>query len=304
MKTDLLDFGPCEAMKPPRTTEKTRYLCGISGGKDSTALLLWMLHDSGIPKDKIICTFSDTGNEHDWTYAHVEKINKEIHPVITLKPELDFYELALKKKRFPSTKARFCTQVLKIYPTEDYIEKLKYDGYEVISCSGVRADESEDRKNMPEWDMAGFNVVYPQWRPIIKWKYTDVVSIHEKHKFPLNPLYDIGSQRVGCYPCIMSRKAEVRTIAIKFPDRIDMIREAEEKFEKLYGRYSSFFPASHIPERFRTKQIKTKDGREMMVCTINDVVKWSMTGKGAKGHFTDEDGIVNEAIGCMSGFCE
>lgn len=40
----------------------TCYHVGISGGKDSGALLLWMVHESGIPADQIIATFCDTGN--------------------------------------------------------------------------------------------------------------------------------------------------------------------------------------------------------------------------------------------------
>jgi 7-cyano-7-deazaguanine synthase in queuosine biosynthesis len=40
---------------------------GISGGKDSTALLLWAVHESGYPKESIHATFCDTDNEHQIT---------------------------------------------------------------------------------------------------------------------------------------------------------------------------------------------------------------------------------------------
>ena len=302
-KQTTFDLGECASVKPPAETEKTRYIVGISGGKDSTAVLLWMIHESGIDRNKIVCTFSDTGNEHEWTYAHVEKVSREIHPVTTLKPERDFYELALHKKRFPSTKARFCTQFLKIEPTEAFMEKMIYDGFSVVSVSGVRANESEDRKRLPEWDYAGYRIAYIQWRPIIRWTIEDVLAIHAKYEFPLNPLYEAGAQRVGCYPCIMSRKAEIRTIALRFPERIDMIRKAERKFEKRYGRFSSFFPRTAVPERFRTKPFTTAAGEQMMVASIDDVVRWSMSGKGAKGQWDDAD-QPPEQIGCMSGFCE
>jgi hypothetical protein len=36
--------------------------CGCSGGKDSTALLLWMVHESGYHLESIRPTFCDTGN--------------------------------------------------------------------------------------------------------------------------------------------------------------------------------------------------------------------------------------------------
>ena len=299
----VFDLGECASVKPPAETEKTRYIVGISGGKDSTAVLLWMIHESGIDRDKIVCTFSDTGNEHEWTYAHVEKVSREIHEVTTLKPKDDFYELAFRKKRFPSTKARFCTEELKIEPTEAFMEKMIYDGFSVVSVSGVRANESEDRKKLQEYDYAGYRIAYIQWRPILSWKIEDVLAIHAKYGFPLNPLYEAGAQRVGCYPCIMSRKSEIRTIAMRFPERIDMIRKAEQETEKRFGRYSSFFPRTHIPERFRTKPFKLQDGTWIKVATIDDVVRWSMSGKGAKGQWDDED-QPPEQIGCMSGFCE
>jgi len=288
-------------MEAPEIKPNTIFHIGISGGKDSTAALLWMIHESGIDRSKLDVTFCDTGNEHDWTYAHVRMLHEKVYPLTTLKPELPFFPLALKKRRFPSTKARFCTEFLKIYPTEDHIRKLKLRGLAPIAVSGVRADESEQRRHLPEWDFSG-NLFCIQWRPLIRWTLADVMAIHKRYGVPLNPLYGIGAMRVGCWPCIMSRKSEIRTIALKFPERIDEIRSAEQEFEKTYGRYSSFFPATTVPERFRTKPFQCDDGTWINVASIDDVVRWSMTGDRAEGSW--EDGPVKEPISCNSGFCE
>jgi 3'-phosphoadenosine 5'-phosphosulfate sulfotransferase (PAPS reductase)/FAD synthetase len=260
-----------------------------------------MIHESGIDCGKLDVTFCDTGNEHDWTYAHISMLHEKVHPITVLKPELPFFPLAFKKRRFPSTKARFCTEFLKIYPTEEHIRKLKLRGLEPIAISGVRADESEERRHLPEWDFSG-NLFCMQWRPLIRWTLKDVLAIHKRYSVPLNPLYGIGAMRVGCWPCIMSRKSEIRTIALKFPERIDEIRRAEQEFEKAYGRYSSFFPATTVPERFRTKSFQRDDGTWINVASIDDVVRWSMTGARAEGSW--EDDPVKEPIGCGSGFCE
>lgn len=323
-----LKLGVTKTERPTWWNEdRTIYSVGISGGKDSTAVLLWMLHESGIPKEKINATFCDTGNEHDWTYAHVKLLSETLHPIQVLKPERGFFELADHKKRFPSTKTRFCTQFLKIYPSQDHVQRLRAEGYNVISVSGVRADESEERKNQPEWDYSG-TLLCHQWRPLIRWTIKDVLAIHEKYGVPLNPLYGIGAQRVGCWPCIMSRKSEIRIIAQKFPERIAEIREAENAFEKKYGRYSSFFPRNAVPERFRTKSykengvqkmediteisgyrhngepiLKVVGQKPMMVATIDDVVKWSLTGDKAQGAWDDSPQVA-EPISCNSGFCE
>ena len=303
MKNDLQTSLGLESTKTekPVFTEKTLFHVGVSGGKDSAAALLWMVNESGIPREQIRATFCDIGNDHEWTIEHVKLLSERVHPIETIKPEMSFFELAFHKKRFPSTKARFCTEHLKIFPTIDRVQSLKLEGWTVIAVSGVRADESADRSRLAEWDYSG-NLFCYQWRPLIKWTIADVVAIHKKYKIPLNPLYSIGAQRVGCWPCIMSRKAEIRTIALKFPKRIDEIRRAEQKFEKEYGRYSSFFPRTFIPERFRTKPYTMPDGSQTMVCTIDDVVKWAMTGKRATGTYLDNPEV--ESMSCNSGYCE
>lgn len=307
-------------VEPPEIKPNTRYHVGVSGGKDSAAALLWMINESGVPKDKIIASFSDIGNDHDWTKAHVKLLSETVHPIETIYPDwgdldesktgerLGFFDLALHKKRFPSTKARFCTEFLKIYATERHFKKLRQQrGFEIIAVSGVRADESDDRSKLTEWDFNGNLFVY-SWRPLIRWTIDDVFAIHKKYNTPLNPLYALGALRVGCWPCIMSRKSEIRMIALKFPERIDEIRRAELEFEKRHGRFSSFFGVNICPERFKSKEITTSDGRKMKIATIDDVVKWSMTGKKAQGHFTDDDNQQadedHKAASCSSGFCE
>ena len=50
--------------------------CGLSGGKDSTATALWLIHESGLPRETIRFTFCDTVNEHVYTYAHVMMLSR------------------------------------------------------------------------------------------------------------------------------------------------------------------------------------------------------------------------------------
>ncbi|RYD76385.1 MAG: hypothetical protein EOP84_16950 [Verrucomicrobiaceae bacterium] len=82
---------------------------GISGGKDSTALHLWAVHESGYPLESIRATFCDTGNECEETLEQVRLFSQRVHPIEWLKTERDFCELARHKGRFPSATVRFCT---------------------------------------------------------------------------------------------------------------------------------------------------------------------------------------------------
>lgn len=284
----------------PELPEDTIYHIGVSGGKDSTAVLLWMVHESGIPHHKLDVTFCDTGNEHQWTYDQIALLDRKVFPVKTLQPVLGFYDLAKKKKLFPSNARRFCTEHLKIRPSALYITGLLASCRKVVACSGVRADESVDRSRLEEWDYSN-SLLTLQWRPLIKWTIQDVLKIHLKYGIPLNRLYEEGAQRVGCFPCIYSRKAEIRNVARISPERIDRIRQVEQEIEAESGNIASFFAATMIPERFRSKPFQRKDGSWTLVSTIDDVVKWSLTGKRAQGSYLDDP---PEPIGCMSGFCE
>jgi len=190
------------------------YHAGISGGKDSDALILWLVHESGIPPEQIRVSFSDTKNEHEYTYQQVALINERVFPVETLEPELGFYDLALKKRRFPSRRARFCTQWLKMKPTAVFLDALWELGYDVIACSGVRREESEERKTLPLWSPP-LDSYFGCWeyRPLLDWKIEDVWLIHRRYGLPRNRLYDAGMHRVGCFPCINSNKRDLRHLA-------------------------------------------------------------------------------------------
>ena len=295
-------FDDLPPMEPPKITERTVWHVGVSGGKDSAAALLWMVRESGIDPTRIRASFCDIGNDHPWTLEHVAMLSEKAHPIETIYPELNFFDLALAKHRFPSAKARFCTEHLKIYPSAFHLLKMKAEGLEPIAVSGVRADESDERSDLPEWDYSG-TLLCVSWRPLIRWTFPDVLSIHKRHGIPMNPLYGIGAERVGCWPCVMSRKAEVRTIAQKFPERIDEIRAKEILFETTWGRFSSFFGPGTVPERFCSRQSwSEKKGRMVGVPTIDDVVRWSMTGDRAQGSWDDEP--QREPLTCKSGFCE
>ena len=282
---------------------------GISGGKDSTALLLWAVHRSGYDPKTLDVTFCDTGNEHQITYDYVDYLRENVFPGIkTLKPERGFYDLAFHKKRFPAMKSRFCTQELKIFPTQDHVYGLMNAGNEVLLHSGVRAAESFERSKLLERGRDEHSML-PVYRPLLTWTLADVWAIHKEHGIKPNPLYSMGAKRVGCYPCIYSRKEEIRNVALRWPERIDMIRQWEQKFEQVYGLYSSFFCRDKVPLRFRTKEWLHR-GIPMMIACIDDVVRWSLTGKRAKGSYKDDppdpvaDADRHSACSSSMGQCE
>lgn len=272
------------AFPPPDPRPKHINHFGLSGGKDSTALALWAIHESGYPRETLDFSFCDTGNESQITLDYVRYLEQALRVGITwIKPGLDFFALARWKKRFPGAKSRFCTQFLKINPTVDYINAGFREGHTMTLHSGVRAAESSARAKLLEREYDG-RFLCEVVRPLHGLKISDVWRMHEKYGVKPNPLYALGMKRVGCFPCMMSRKDEIRRISDVFPEAIDNIRVKEKSFDEGRGSggVSTFFASEVVPPRFRGTDYQGKDGRRHKIATIDDVVRWSRTGKGAK----------------------
>jgi len=184
-----------------------------------------------------------------------------------------FLDLMMWKGRFASTKARFCSSELKHVPLNEYINALAENGDTVISWQGVRADESLNRRDLPEkdvefgsWEPEPFGVLI--YRPIIAWTVEDVFAMHRKHDVMPNPLYSDGMGRVGCMPCIHARKDELRNIAMRFPEEIQRVAEWEKIVSLASKRgESSFF--AHA------------DNRGL---NIAEAVEWSKTTRGGQNY--------------------
>lgn len=260
-------------------------IISFSGGKDSTALILWAKEN--LPEFQAV--FCDTGWEHDLTYQYIRYINDTVldGKLITLRSEKykGFEDLCVKKQRVPSSQARYCTTELKLVPMKKHIKSLNEIA---ILYLGIRADESISRSSMPKSQYSNYydcEVV----RPLLRWTADECFAIMKRYGVEPNPLYKMGFSRVGCAPCIMARHSEVRIIIQRFPGAIDSIRSIEEKTKR------TFFPVNYIPQQYCTKRDK-KTG--VMCPTIDDVVKYLSGGENQVELFKESY--------CMSiyGICE
>lgn len=68
-------------------------IVSVSGGKDSTALLLLAMERKA---DNLQAVFADTGHEHPLTYEYVEYLNNEVFPI--RKVRADFTEAIARKR--------------------------------------------------------------------------------------------------------------------------------------------------------------------------------------------------------------
>ncbi|NEU09379.1 phosphoadenosine phosphosulfate reductase family protein [Flavihumibacter sp. R14] len=124
--------------------KNVRHVLGISGGKDSAALAIYM--KSLYPGMDIEFYTCDTGKELDETYQLIlnletylgVKIRKLYAKTADHDNPFDFYHQVY-GGFLPSSNARWCTQKLKIEPFENYIGSTP-----VISYVGIRGDEERE----------------------------------------------------------------------------------------------------------------------------------------------------------------
>lgn len=129
---------------------KIKVVIPISGGKDSQGSAIWAKEKYGVKN--CIGIFCDVGFEYPETYDHINYLSEKLGmKIITVRSKKydGMTDLAKKKGRFPSTKARFCTEELKIKPMIDYLlDELGTNLFIVID--GIRAQESKKRsKQLP-----------------------------------------------------------------------------------------------------------------------------------------------------------
>jgi len=257
----------------------------VSGGKDSAALCLH-LRERGIPYRAV---HMDTKWEHPDTDAYIrEVLDPAIGPIEWITPPLGFADLCRKKGFFPSRLTRFCTQQLKLFPFFKWIE-ANYGTQQISNAIGIRSGESEARSRLGEFETTSYGEI---WRPLIDWSEQDVIDIHKRHGLPPNPLYLRGAARVGCWPCIFSRKSEIKFLAKTDPERIAEIEFLESE---LQMRMMERGPCAHLPSFFQPRDEQTYP--------IRKVVEWARTSRGGKQIelFDDQDA----RSGCLRwGTCE
>lgn len=226
-----------------------RHLLGLSGGKDSAALAVY-LHDK-IPELEYF--FCDTHKELDETYEFLDKLKARlgihIH-YLSAGKGFDHW-LELYNGFLPSAQQRWCTVQMKIKPLEDFIGED-----EAISYVAIRADE----------DREGYISTKPNIRPRYPFMYdgiekADVIKMLEESGIGM-PAYYQWRSRSGCYFCFFQRKYEWVMLAQNHPDLFEKARAYEQKHSD--GRTYTWNQGETLDELLmRKEQIITENHKRV-----------------------------------------
>ena len=276
-----------------------------SGGKDSQAALIWSIKEYGLNHCEAV--FCDTGHEHPLTIKHINETTQQLGVKLTVLKSKKYdgmFDLAKKKGRFPSTKARFCTEELKSKPAIDYV--LSHSEH-LIVIEGIRKNESVSRSKMDkactyfkyyfEPMLNGKKNTYRakdvrEWckdynadklRPIFDWTAEQTLDFIKANNQQPNPLYYMGFKRVGCFPCIMANHSELKLIIEHHPEQWDLIKSKEKELGL------SMFKPDYIPKWACTGI----DKNGVKYPLASDIEKYLMRHDAQTDMFEKE-------IGCMS----
>ena len=118
-----------------------RHILGVSGGRDSAALAVWMRENR--PEIELEYFFTDTGKELPEVYDFLDRLEGFLgKPIARLNPDRDFDFWLQEYGHFlPSPRTRWCTRQLKLRPLEQWLAADLAAGHTVHSYVAIRADE-------------------------------------------------------------------------------------------------------------------------------------------------------------------
>ena len=213
----------------------TRHILGLSGGKDSAALAIY-LKDQG-RDDRIEYFFCDTGAELREVYDYLDRLEDYLgKPIERLSSGRDFdHHLKRFNGFLPAPHARWCTRVMKIEPLEAFVGDDP-----CVSYIGIRADEQRQGyiSHKPNIKAAYPFIDDGLVRPDIFRILEESVGIPDYYKW---------RSRSGCYFCFFQRRDEWIGLAENHPDLFERAKQYE-KVDERTGRSFTWVKGSTLDD--------------------------------------------------------
>lgn len=231
-----------------------KHVLGISGGKDSAALAVFVRQN--YPELDVEYFFTDTGKELPEVYEFLGRLEGFLgKPIARLNPRRDFDFWLREYKHFlPSAQTRWCTRQLKLAPFEQWIKPMLAAGDTVTSYVAIRADEEYREGYTSKHE--NLKVRLPFREGGIDKK--GVMDILESSGVGVPKYYDWRS-RSGCTFCFFQQKIEWVRLKERHPEAF----EEAKLYEKNALEHGSPFtwtqgePLDELEKPARVIQIVT-----------------------------------------------
>lgn len=212
--------------------ELEKHVLGLSGGRDSAALAVFMKQN--YPELDVEYFFTDTLKELPEVYEFLGRLEGFLGKVILrLNPDRGFdFWLDEYNKFLPSPRTRWCTRQLKIRPFEHWIKPFIAAGHSVVSYVAIRSDE--DHREGYLSPHSRLKVSMPLREHGIDRE--GVMRILRDAGVGLPKYYDWRS-RSGCTFCFFQQKIEWVRLMREHPDKF----EEAKRYEKTALSHGSPF---------------------------------------------------------------
>jgi len=253
-----------------RENDHNYHAVSLSGGKDSSALLLLML-EKDMPIDCVL--YADTGMEFPEMEAHIAKLDallfreRGIH-ITTLRHPQGFewlmFDVPLQKERainrriamgqsltgygWPGMRVRWCTGQLKTHLIAKEVNRLKKEK-SALNYIGIAADET--------WRCKG------EEYPLVDWKITEAqaLQICYDRGYDWGGLYEIY-HRCSCWCCPLQRIDELRKLRRHHPELWARLRDMDNRARAMFGpgplgQFKKDWTVERLEERFAREEAQS-----------------------------------------------
>ena len=199
------------------------HVLGLSGGKDSAALAIFMRQK--YPHLNIKYFFTDTGKELPEVYDFLAKLEGFLGKKIErLNSQRDFdFWLRQYGNFLPSPNTRWCTRQLKLLPFKNWVRPWLDSGDKVYSYVAIRSDEDHREGLISQHDNLIVNLPFRE-HGIDKPGVYDLLDASGVGM----PKYYEWRSRSGCTFCFFQQKIEWARLRDRHPDEFEKAKAYEK----------------------------------------------------------------------------
>lgn len=230
-------------------TEMIKHMLGLSGGRDSAALAIFMRQHH--PEIDIEYFFTDTGKELPEVYEFLGRLEGFLgKPILRLNPDRDFdFWLKQYNDFLPSPQTRWCTRQLKLRPFESWVRPMLENGYTVYSYVAIRSDEEYREGYASKNDNLIVRLPFKE-AGVDK---AGVIEILDSSGLGL-PKYYAWRTRSGCTFCFFQQKIEWVRLKEQHPEAFEQAK-AYEKTAVEHGSPFTWSMGESLEELERPERV-------------------------------------------------